>query len=84
MSKSNFFSKVNHFKLFLVKLQVPKMNSFTRISQVFAKSLSNLVHDFWEDYFYKPNLLLAANRLIYLDISISISKIYGIRPPCVS
>ena len=53
------------------------MNSFTHIFQIFAKSLNNLVHDFWEDYFRKPKLLLAANRLIYLNISMSISKIHG-------
>ena len=53
------------------------MNSFTRIFQGFAESLANLVHDFWEDCFYKPKLLLAANRLIYLNISISISNIHG-------
>ena len=40
------------------------MISFTQIFKVFAKSLSNLVHDFWEDCFFKPKLLLAANRLI--------------------
>ena len=48
--------------------------------KVFAKRLSNLVHDFWEDCFRKPKLLLAANRLIYLNISIGISKIYGYGP----
>ena len=42
------------------------MNSF----KVFAKSLSNLVHEFWEDFFHKPQLLLAANRLIYFNIFI--------------
>ena len=42
--------------------------------KVFAKSLSNLVHDFSEDCFYKSKLLLAANRLIYLNMSISILK----------
>ena len=48
--------------------------------KVFDKSLINLVHDFWEDCFRKPKLLLAANRLIYLNISIGISKIYGYGP----
>ena len=37
-------------------------NEFT-----FAKSLSNLVYDFWENYFRKT-----ANRLIYLNVSIGI------------
>ena len=55
------------------------MNSFTRIFQGFS-SLSNFVHDFWEDCFYKPKLLLAANRVIYLNISISISKIHDPQP----
>ena len=55
------------------------MNSFTRIFQGFVKSFSNLVHDFWEDCFRKPKLLLAANRLICLNTSIDISKIHG--PP---
>ena len=27
--------------------------------------VSNIVHDFWEDCFRKPKLLLAADRLIY-------------------
>ena len=36
--KSNFFSKVNHFKSFLVKMQVLKMDSFTRIFQGFCYS----------------------------------------------
>ena len=44
------------------------MNSFTRVFQGFCLDLGNLVHDFWEDCFYKPKLLLAANRLIYLNI----------------
>ena len=56
---------------FLIKLQVLKMNSFTSIFQGF-----NLVHDFWEDCFSKPKLLLAVNRQIYLNTSIGISKIY--------
>ena len=43
--------------------------------KVFAKSLSNLVHDFWEDCCPNPKLLLAADRLIYLNISIGIIKI---------
>ena len=37
-------------------------------------------HDFWEDYFPKSKLLLAANALIYLNISIAVSKIYGPSP----
>ena len=43
--------------------------------------LSNLVHDFWEDCFYKAKLLSAANRLIYLNILISILKIHSPRTP---
>ena len=34
--------------------------------------LSNLVHDGWKDCFRKLKLLLTANRLIYLNISIVI------------
>ena len=48
--------------------------------KVLVKSLCNLVHDFWEDCFRIPKLLLAANRLIYLNISIGISKMYGSGP----
>ena len=66
---------------FLVKLQVLKMNSFTRIFKVSAKSLSNLVHDFWENCFRTPKLLLAASRLIYLNTLKGISKIHGPWPP---
>ena len=36
------------------KIEGPK-NEF--ISEVFVKSLSNFVHDFWEDSFRKPKLL---------------------------
>ena len=57
------------------------MNSFTRIFQGFVKSFINLVHDFWEDCFGKPKLLLPANRLNCLNISIGISKIHGPRHP---
>ena len=53
------------------------MNSFTRIFQ----GLSNLAHDFWENCFHKPKLLLTANRLTHLYISKGISKIHGPRPP---
>ena len=47
------------------------------------KSLSNFVRDFWKDCFGKSILSLSANRLIYLNISIGISKIHGPRPPGV-
>ena len=53
------------------------MNSFTHVFQGFSLNLGNLVHDFLEDCFYKPKLLLAATRLIYLNIARSISKIHG-------
>ena len=45
--------------------------------------LSNLVQHFWENCFRKPKLLLAANRLTYLNVSIGIRKIQGPRHPCV-
>ena len=60
------------------------MNSFTRFFQGFAKSLSKLVHDFWKDYFRKPKLLPAANRLIYVNNSIGISKIHGLTTSAVN
>ena len=56
------------------------MDSFTHTFQDFTKSLSNLLNDVWENCFRKPKLLLAENRLIYLNISMGISKIYGPRP----
>ena len=40
----------------------------------FAKNLSNFVRDFWEDSFPTLKLLLAANRLIYLNITIDICQ----------
>ena len=42
------------------------MNSFTRIFRVFSKCLGKFVHDFWEEWFRKPKLLSAANRLKYI------------------
>ena len=57
------------------------MNSLTSIFQDFTLNLSNIFYDFWEDCFYKPKLLLATNSLIYLNISISISKIDGPHSP---
>ena len=48
--------------------------------KVFAKSLRNLAHDLG-GRFYKPKLLLAANRLIHLNVSITIPKIHGPRSP---
>ena len=42
------------------------INEFIHIFfKVFAKSLSNLVQDFWENSFRKPKQLLAVNRLIW-------------------
>ena len=35
----------------------------------FAKSLSNFFHNFWDNCFSKPKLLLDANMLIYLNKS---------------
>ena len=46
------------------------MNSLTLFFKIFAKSLNNLVHDFWENCFRKPKRLLDANSLIYLNVSI--------------
>ena len=52
------------------------MNSFKRI-------LSNPVHGFWKERFFKPELLLAVKRLIYLDISIGYQK-FPVPSPRVS
>ena len=60
-----FFSKVAGSKTGFI-------HSFTDIFQGFAKSLSNLVHDFSEDCFHKPRQLFAANNQIYVNISIGI------------
>ena len=50
--------------------------------KVFAKSLSNLAHDSWEDCFPKPKLLLAAdNRPIYLNMPPAKPKIHSSRSP---
>ena len=45
------------------------MNSFSHVFfKVFAKSLSKLAYDFWEDCFHKLKLLLAVKSIIYLNI----------------
>ena len=66
---------------FLVRLQVLKMNSLTQFFKLLAKCLGNVVHDFWENCFRKPKPLIAAIRLISLNIAIS--KIHGPRHLCV-
>ena len=48
----------------------------TYFSRAFAYSLSNLAHDLG-DCFYKPKLLLGANRLIFLNIPIKCIKNSG-------
>ena len=70
-------------KEFIFSEAAPSKNEFTFFFKVFAESLSNLVHDFWENCFRKRKLLLAANRLIYLNISIGISKFHSPRHPSV-
>ena len=37
----------------------------------------NKIFNKWEDCFRKPKLSLAANKLIYLNIAIGISKTHG-------
>ena len=69
---------------FLVKLHILKMNSFKCVFEVFDKSLSNLFHNFLEGCFPKPKLLLVVDRLIYLNVSIGISKIHCPRSPSAS
>ena len=49
--KSSETSKQNLWKILKKKSQALKLNCYTR---VFAESLSNLIHDFWEDCFHKP------------------------------
>ena len=79
---NKIFEKYLNESSFLVKLQVLKMNSFSRFFQGFywKLGLSNLFLNFWEDCFRKLKLLFAANRLIYLNISMDISKINGPGP----
>ena len=55
---------------FSVKLHVLKMKSFTCVFKIFAISLSNLIHEFWEGCFPKPKLLLVVERLIGTNVSI--------------
>ena len=52
-----------------MKLQVLKMNSFTRtfFAKIFAERFSNFIHDFCENCFRKPKLLLTSDRLICLN-----------------
>ena len=68
------FEKYLSERLFLVKLQILKTNSFLSIVPDLCSKfgLSNLFHDFWEDCLRKLKLFLAANRLIYLNISMRI------------
>ena len=74
MPKKNFiFSKVAGSK---------NKTIHTFFSRFLLKAnFANLAHDFFEDCFPKPKLLLPANSLIYLNISISISKIHCSRSP---
>ena len=37
----------------------------------------------YEDYFHELRLLLAANRVIYLNIAVGVSKTHGPRSPHV-
>ena len=70
-------------KKFIFSKVASSVNEFihTFFFKVCGKSLSNLVHDFWENCFRKPKLLLAANRLISMNTDTS--KIHGPRHPCV-
>ena len=63
--------KIHKVEFIFSKVATSK-NEFMYFFKVFAESLSNLVHDFWENCFRKPKLLLAANRLIYLNMSTGI------------
>ena len=63
-------------KLIFSKVARSKNEFIPALFKVFAKSLSNLVHDFCEGFFSKQKLLLAVDRLIYVNVSIGISKIH--------
>ena len=68
VNENNFFQKVLDTSI-LIQLVFSGM-FFTFLSfsrQFFANSLSNLLHDFWKDCFHRAKLLLAVNRLIYLN-----------------
>ena len=71
-------------KKFIFSKVAGSKNEFicTYFSRFLSKSLSNLVHDFREDCFRKTKLLLAANRLIYLNILIGLWKIQSPAPSC--
>ena len=43
------------------------MNLSTRIFHRYTKSLTKFVHDFLKNCFREPKLLLAANKLIFLN-----------------
>ena len=67
---NKILEKIPQGNFIFSKVTGPK-NEFIHIFfNAFAKNLNNFVHDFWENSFRKPKLLLAANRLIYLNISI--------------
>ena len=74
--EKEYLRKIPKKKFIFIKVAGPKIEFIRKyFLKVFAKSLSNLVHDFWEDCCPNPKLLLAADRLIYLNISIGIIKI---------
>ena len=50
-------------------------------SRVYFNVLDDIVHHIREDCFRKPKLLLATNRLIYLNTLIGISEFHGPRHP---
>ena len=60
--------KQNPWKIPKEKFIFSKVAGSHVFFKILAKSLSNLVHDYWERCFSKPELLLAANRLVYLNI----------------
>ena len=56
-------------KRLIISCRLGKEIHIHAVFKDFAKGLSNFVHDFWEDCFRKPELLLAANMLIYFNTS---------------
>ena len=78
---NKILEKILRKSLFLVTLHVSKRTYSHLFLKVFVKSLSNFIYDFWEDSFHKTKLLLAANRLIFLNMSLGISKVHVPYPP---
>ena len=62
-SQQKLAEKITHFT---IRFRSTNLTHFTNLNSL--DNFSRVVHDFWEDCLHKPKLLLAANRLIYLNI----------------